>query len=257
MSPRLDSLCLFERAPFGGGLGVRRVSLFGFTADDGRVLDLEEMAARIQVQLDEHAQLAGEVAAELAQLPEPPAPGQADVDVDQVEQLVDEQLVDEADVAEEARALEAAARAQLQELQEDLADAGEPAAAPADTAERVLELVTDPPPVRYHDAVARPCLRCSGGRRRVHGGCTLCQQRGVRAWVDGCEVGTRPAWKVQNETQRSAIVAALADALPELPETAVRGALDLLNIVLRGAPPEARTAALRRWDTSRLMIGAA
>lgn len=385
MSPRLDSLCLFEAAPFGGGLGVRRVSLFGFSADsDGEVLDLEEMTARIQAQLDQHQQLAHRVAEELAQLPEPPpdAPPEApapapsavrlveptrrsprpvrdpddDINAEQacdakarpcldcdggrsraaktlgclrcggrgvrvwshdvevtggwqarhepervaiaaalanalaglppaaragarellelvllgakpatrvralawwqpVTELVSDldAVDDDADVAEEARDLEAAARAELQEPA-----AGEQlAATPADAGERVLELVADPPPVRFHDAIARPCLRCNGGRRRIHGGCALCQQRGVRAWVDGCEVGLRVGWKVASEPQRSAVVAALADALPELPETAVRGALDLLNIVLRGAPPEARTAALRRWDESRLMIGAA
>jgi hypothetical protein len=106
-------------------------------------------------------------------------------------------------------------------------------------------------------AAAALCSSCNGGRRRIRGGCERCQMRGVRVWRNNLEVAARFAWKPGGHAERIAVVGALADLLPTLPSEAMRGALDLLNVVLRDAEPDTRTHALRLWNAGREQIGAA
>lgn len=97
-------------------------------------------------------------------------------------------------------------------------------------------------------AQARLCQRCNGGRRGKRGECSLCLNRHVRVWVAEREV-LRAA--PRTETGRLAACYALADLLGEIPDTAMKGAHELLRVALDGAEPATRTSALRQWEFAR------
>jgi hypothetical protein len=202
------------------GHEVRRISLFLFDVDRMGVLDREDAVRR----LEEAADLA-EWAPVFATVP-PPAPTSALEDAP-----VERPTAPQDDVAGLDAAVDDGAPAEP--YQE--ADVEEPAADPS--AEPI-------PEEDWPAAQVTLCEPCKGSGRKGKKRCAFCDGRVVRLVVGNILIDRHPP---STEEGRLAGAYALSDFLREMPDTALPGALELLEVVLRGADADTSVRARAQW----------
>lgn len=242
----LSTLVLFETFTLPCG-PVRRSSLFGFELA-GEVLELDEAAARVDAWRPPPAPAGRAGLVRLSppvELLDTPAPLEEPTEdgeqhVRGLEVAVDDAptTLESALLASLLRTIVAASSAGANvtpppssgvTARGDAVDSG-PAFDP--------ELDSEPQP----HAIARPCVACNGGNRRRRHGCDRCHNRGVRVWIGDTEIGRAPP---RTDAERRSVVRALAEVLPELPETAQRGVQDLFNVTMAAADPDTRDFGIR------------
>jgi hypothetical protein len=119
----------------------------------------------------------------------------------------------------------------LQEAPCDLGDLADP-----------LELGTE------IDARATLCVNCDGGKRGRRGlGCLGCHGLGCKVFLDGCQV--TPSALPRTDEARLAASTALSLIHDDCAEDRqLANAIELAFVLLKGASPEVRAAALAQWE---------